>query len=54
MATVYDINVNALNIKIADELKKKPELKAPEFTKFIKTGVHKRSEEHTSELQSQR
>lgn len=39
MATIYDVNPNDLIEKVAKELEK--ELKAPEWTPFVKTGVHK-------------
>lgn len=39
MGTMYDVNPNDLIEKVAKELEK--ELKAPEWTPFVKTGVHK-------------
>ena len=39
MVTVYDVNANELIKKAAKELESKPEFKAPEWAKFVKTGV---------------
>lgn len=39
MATIYDIDTDKLLKKTADELKKL--IKAPEWSRFVKTGVHK-------------
>ena len=39
MATVYDVDPNALIELAAKELENK--IKAPEWTKFVKTGPHK-------------
>ena len=39
MVSVYEISPNKLIEAVAEELKKK--LKAPEWSKFVKTGVHK-------------
>jgi len=41
MATVYDVNANKLIEKTAKELESKPEFTAPEWAKFVKTGVSK-------------
>jgi small subunit ribosomal protein S19e len=41
MATVYDVNPEALIQKAAKELESKPEFKAPEWAIFVKTGTHK-------------
>jgi small subunit ribosomal protein S19e len=38
MATVYDINPNELIEKAASELKNIETIKAPEWSKFVKTG----------------
>lgn len=41
MTTVFDIPANALITKAADELKNESEIKAPEWSEYVKTGVHK-------------
>lgn len=41
MVGVFDVYPNDLIEKVAEELKKVPEIKPPEWTKFVKTGVHK-------------
>ena len=41
MVSVYDVNATELIEKAAKELKKIAELKMPEWTLFVKTGVHK-------------
>jgi len=41
MNPVYEIPANEYNIKLAEELKKIPEFKQPEWSFFIKTGVSK-------------
>jgi small subunit ribosomal protein S19e len=41
MATVYDIPADTLIKRIADRLKEMEEINPPEYSKFIKTGVHK-------------
>lgn len=41
MASIYDVNPNELNEKVAEELKKIPEIKPPQWAKYVKTGVHK-------------
>lgn len=38
---MYDVDVQELIHKAAEELKKIPEIKPPEWAKFVKTGVHK-------------
>jgi small subunit ribosomal protein S19e len=41
MTTVYDIPANVFIESVADELKKRPEITAPDWAAFAKTGVHK-------------
>ncbi|MBS3131848.1 30S ribosomal protein S19e [Candidatus Woesearchaeota archaeon] len=41
MASIYDVDANMLIEKAAQQLGKMPELKAPEWATFTKTGVHK-------------
>ena len=41
MATMYDAEPQELIIKAAEELKKIPEIKAPAWAPFVKTGMHK-------------
>ena len=41
MATMYDVDPQELVDKTAEELKKIPEIKAPEWATFVKTGMHK-------------
>jgi small subunit ribosomal protein S19e len=41
MPTVYDVDIGALNTKLASELKNKEEISLPESLKFVKTGAHK-------------
>ena len=41
MVTVFDVNANELIDKAAEELKKVPEIKAPEWTIFVKTSPGK-------------
>ncbi len=41
MVAVFDVPAQKLVEKVALELKKLPELDAPEWTIFVKTGVHK-------------
>jgi len=41
MVGVFDVYPNDLIEKAAEELKKIPEIKPPEWAKFVKTGVHK-------------
>ena len=41
MTTVFDIPANALIAKVAEELKNESEIKAPEWSEYVKTGVHK-------------
>jgi small subunit ribosomal protein S19e len=41
MTTVYDVPADQLIRTVAAELKKKPEIKPPEWAGFVKTGVHK-------------
>ena len=41
MASIFDVNQNELIEKVAEELSKIPEMKAPEWAVFVKTGVHK-------------
>lgn len=38
---MYDVDSQELVMKAAEELKKIPEIKAPEWAAFVKTGVHK-------------
>mgnify|MGYP001620045331 CR=1 FL=1 len=41
MAIMYDVDPQELVSKAAEELKKIPEIKAPEWATFVKTGMHK-------------
>jgi small subunit ribosomal protein S19e len=41
MTTVYDVPADALIRSAAEELRKRPEIKAPDWAAFAKTGVHK-------------
>jgi len=41
MTTVYDVPAEALISRVAAELKEKPEISAPEWAAFAKTGAHK-------------
>ena len=41
MTTMYDVDSQELIIKAAEELKKLPEIKAPSWAPFVKTGSHK-------------
>src|SRR3989338_8491231 len=41
MTTMYDVEPQELIIKTAEELKKLPEIKAPAWAPFVKTGMHK-------------
>ena len=41
MTTMYDVDAQELILKAAEELKKIPEIKAPAWAPFVKTGVHK-------------
>lgn len=41
MVSPYEIKPNKLIEEVASELKKDSNLKAPSWTKFVKTGVHK-------------
>src|SRR3989344_641357 len=41
MPTMYDVDSQELINKAAEELKKMPEIKAPEWAPFVKTGMHK-------------
>jgi small subunit ribosomal protein S19e len=39
--SIFDVPTNELIEKAAKELKKLPEINAPEWAKFVKTGMHK-------------
>lgn len=41
MPTMYDVEPQELITKAAEELKKIPEIKPPEWAPFVKTGMHK-------------
>lgn len=41
MATIYDVDAQELILEAAEELKKIPEIKAPAWAPFVKTGMHK-------------
>jgi len=41
MSNVYDVNADALIEATADKLAKVPEMSAPEWADFVKTGVYK-------------
>ena len=41
MTTVYDIPADMLIKRVAEELKKNPQIQPPDWAAFAKTGVHK-------------
>ncbi|HJJ89330.1 MAG TPA: 30S ribosomal protein S19e [Methanocorpusculum sp.] len=41
MTTVFDVPANVLITKVAEVLKSESEIKAPEWSEYVKTGVHK-------------
>ena len=41
MANIYEVTPSELIEKTAEELKKIPEIKAPDWAEFVKTGMHK-------------
>ena len=41
MPTVYDIPANVLIPRLAQDLKERKEIQAPEWAQFVKTGAHK-------------
>jgi len=41
MVTIYDVSQEKVVYNLADEIKKMPEFKPPEWAQFVKTGVHK-------------
>jgi small subunit ribosomal protein S19e len=41
MTTVFDIPANVLIAKVAEELKNESKIKVPEWSEYVKTGVHK-------------
>lgn len=41
MTTIYDVDAQELIVKTAEELKKLPEIKPPDWATFVKTGMHK-------------
>ena len=41
MPTVYDIPANVLIRRLAQELKSRKEIRAPEWAPYVKTGAHK-------------
>jgi len=41
MPTAYDVPADILIKRITDELKKEAEIKPPEWSEYVKTGVHK-------------
>jgi small subunit ribosomal protein S19e len=41
MTTAFDVTPDILIKKLGEELKKKPEMKPPAWTPFVKTGVHR-------------
>jgi len=41
MATIFDVNPNALINAVAKKLQEMPELKQPEWANIVKTGPHK-------------
>ena len=41
MTTMYDADSQELILKAAEELKKNPEIKPPQWAQFVKTGMHK-------------
>ncbi|MBN2112236.1 40S ribosomal protein S19, partial [Candidatus Woesearchaeota archaeon] len=41
MASIFDVDQTELIEQAAEELKKMPEIKAPEWALFVKTGVSK-------------
>lgn len=46
MTTVYDVPPDKFIRTLAEELKKRPEIKPPEWALFVKTGVHKENPPH--------
>ncbi|HJJ98595.1 MAG TPA: 30S ribosomal protein S19e [Methanocorpusculum sp.] len=41
MTTVFDIPANVLIAKVAEVLKNESDIRAPEWSEYVKTGVHK-------------
>ncbi len=41
MTTVYDVPADWLIKQAAEELKQRPEVKPPEWSAFVKTGIHR-------------
>lgn len=41
MVTVYDVTPGELINKVKEDLKKRKSLEAPDWSKFVKTGMHK-------------
>jgi small subunit ribosomal protein S19e len=41
MSTIYDVPADSLISEVAKELKENKNIKSPEWTQFVKTGVHK-------------
>ncbi len=41
MSTIYDVPADSLISEVAKELKENKKIKSPEWTQFVKTGVHK-------------
>ncbi|MDD1720169.1 MAG: 30S ribosomal protein S19e [Methanoregulaceae archaeon] len=41
MTTVYDVPAEVFITTLAGELKKRPEIKPPDWAAYVKTGVHK-------------
>ena len=41
MTSIYDVDVNELVEKVAEELKKDENIKSPEWAGYVKTGMHK-------------
>jgi len=49
MTTVYDVPADRFIRTLAEELKKRPEMKPPDWAAFAKTGVHKEMPPHDPE-----
>jgi small subunit ribosomal protein S19e len=41
MATIYDVEINKLLEKASEDMKKVSSIHPPDWSKFVKTGVHK-------------
>lgn len=41
MVTIFDVQAGELINRLKEDLKKYPEIKPPEWARFVKTGIHK-------------